>query len=238
MPRKTRAKRVRRAGRKRGFKRSRYPRYRAVATLMPKTHKVKLRYADSCTITPMDATAPYWYLYRANDMYDPDSSGTGHQPLGFDQYMAFYNHFTVVGSKIKVTPVNDSQSTSNNTITGGGWGIALLSTAGEVTSYSSATQLIEGKQMRSGWRQGAQSAYSNLADQKPLHYNFSMKREFGKFDINDAQFKGTTSGSPTELSFYGVWYSGWGANTPAIVRFIVEISYIAILTEPKFIAQS
>lgn len=42
------------------------------------------------------------YVFRANDCYDPDYTSTGHQPMGFDQLMAFYDHFVVSKSKITV----------------------------------------------------------------------------------------------------------------------------------------
>lgn len=40
-------------------------------------------------------------LFRGNGMYDPDRSGTGHQPYGFDQISALYKYFNVAGSSIR-----------------------------------------------------------------------------------------------------------------------------------------
>lgn len=41
-------------------------------------------------------------VYRANGMYDPDYSSSGHQPYGFDQLMAVYTSYMVIGSKLDV----------------------------------------------------------------------------------------------------------------------------------------
>ncbi len=41
-------------------------------------------------------TVPVWHAFRANGMFDPDLTGAGHQPLGFDQMMVLYNKFAVL----------------------------------------------------------------------------------------------------------------------------------------------
>lgn len=43
-----------------------------------------------------------YYLFSANGLYDPNISGTGHQPYYFDQLANMYNHYTVMSSKITV----------------------------------------------------------------------------------------------------------------------------------------
>lgn len=44
----------------------------------------------------------YVYQYRANSCFDPDYSGTGLQPNGFDQWAQFYNSFVVLSSEVIV----------------------------------------------------------------------------------------------------------------------------------------
>jgi len=54
--------------------------------------RTKLKY--SAQITP--ATIPvYEYLFNLNSLFDPDRTGTGHQPLGFDQLKTLYNRYRV-----------------------------------------------------------------------------------------------------------------------------------------------
>lgn len=48
----------------------------------------------SAQITP--ASIPvYEYLFNLNSLFDPDRTGTGHQPLGFDQIKTLYNRYRV-----------------------------------------------------------------------------------------------------------------------------------------------
>lgn len=53
--------------------------------------------------------------FRANSLYDPDETGTGHQPMYFDQLAAVYGRYQVVASTIRVcfTPVTETAGTSD-----------------------------------------------------------------------------------------------------------------------------
>jgi hypothetical protein len=51
------------------------------------------------------------YVFRANDLFDPDFTSTGHQPMGFDQMIVFYNHFAVDKSRILCTFKNQATGT-------------------------------------------------------------------------------------------------------------------------------
>lgn len=44
-----------------------------------------------------------YQIYRSNSIYDPDYTGTGHQPRSHDQYALYYRYYRVLGCKIKVT---------------------------------------------------------------------------------------------------------------------------------------
>lgn len=50
-------------------------------------------------------------VFRGNGMYDPDRTGTGHQPYGFDQLSGLYKYFSVRASSIKVWYVTASAGT-------------------------------------------------------------------------------------------------------------------------------
>jgi len=62
----------------------------------------RLRYVESFEFNPT-AGVMATQVYRANSAYDPDYTGGGHQPLGFDQYATLYAHYTVLSSHITCT---------------------------------------------------------------------------------------------------------------------------------------
>jgi hypothetical protein len=78
--------------------------YKAVMTPLPSTQKVMLKYSDFLSFTPNGA--PTNYIYSCNNLYDPNVTGVGHQPRGFDQLMALYDHFVVISAVAEVTFYN------------------------------------------------------------------------------------------------------------------------------------
>jgi len=64
-------------------------------------HRATLRYfGNFASVNPGIGGTAASVCYSANGLADPDITGAGHQPIGFDQYMALYQNFTVIGAKI------------------------------------------------------------------------------------------------------------------------------------------
>lgn len=72
-------------------------------TPMPLTLTTKLTYMEFFSLNPGAAGAADTYVFQLNGLYDPNITGTGHQPAGFDELMLLYEHYEVLGSKIQVT---------------------------------------------------------------------------------------------------------------------------------------
>lgn len=66
----------------------------------------RLTYVEKFSITVASPIAQY--VFRGNSCFDPNYTGTGHQPLYYDQYSAIYNKYRVLGSSIRVDVVNHS----------------------------------------------------------------------------------------------------------------------------------
>jgi len=46
------------------------------------------------------------YVFNLNSLHDPNTSGVGHQPTGFDQLIAIYEQFVVYGVKYRIQVAN------------------------------------------------------------------------------------------------------------------------------------
>lgn len=62
-------------------------------TPVPQRFITKHKYSTTITIN----TATPQYNFNLNSLFDPDRTGTGHQPYGFDQMAALFNRYRVFG---------------------------------------------------------------------------------------------------------------------------------------------
>lgn len=101
--------------------RGRYARTRMMkvpaANVFPDRVRVKLTYTQEEELTQATFATPLeWRSIRGNGPFDPDFFIGGTQPLGWDQWVPFYNQAVVKASKITVNCAN----------TGAGVGVFML----------------------------------------------------------------------------------------------------------------
>lgn len=72
----------------------------------PRSQMVKFDYVVSFTLTEGAAGIGASYVHRLNSLYDPNSTGVGNQPLGYDQWSAFFNRSVVYKCIAEVQMVN------------------------------------------------------------------------------------------------------------------------------------
>lgn len=74
--------------------------------ILPDCYVTKLKYVETIvgnTVSPATADT---YQFRLNSIFDPNFSGTGHQPMGHDQLIELYNKYHVYGVNVKHTVIN------------------------------------------------------------------------------------------------------------------------------------
>lgn len=71
----------------------------------PMVRNCKLVYGVDIPLTTTTFTG---YRLRLGSLYDPDLTGTGHQPRGFDELAAIYSRYRVYGCAVKITSVISS----------------------------------------------------------------------------------------------------------------------------------
>ncbi len=188
---------------------------------LPKAKKVTMRYCTSVNLNP-SAGGRDAHVFRANGLFDPDQSGIGHQPYGFDQWMAFYHHYTVTSSKITVTYLNTqvTDSPASRSICG----IHLDTSATAVTT--NLDLLREQKDTRWGFT-GQQT------DKVNVNTKFGSTVFFGRPSTN-SEFLGTAASNPEDEAYYHVWVAADASGQdPAVTTCIVTLDYDVTLREVK-----
>lgn len=190
-------------------------------------HRSRLVYNDNRTITST-AAASNSYVYSVNGLYDPDITGTGHQPIGFDQLISLYDHYTVTNCKITVNFVNES--TVDNVYVG----IAIFP---DPNNEPNATKLVENGLMKRGW---LAKLDSNSKSQCILSHSCRVSRINGRPEsiIGDDLYRGDVASNPQEQTYWHIFAYNIATLTSTTVRFDVILEYDATFTEPRKLNQS
>lgn len=212
--------------------RKRKPIKKLPLTGFPTQKVVKLRYVDELRlVSPVGNSNTYSVPFTANGLFDPYFPLGGHQPKGFDQWMAVYNHYNVLGAKINVKCVSTH---ANNCC----WGVTLTPETGTMNNLS-LTEALENRYTKGAryisWDNGTTTSNNN----KSITCTYSQKKQFGQNATSKDSLTGTVTTNPTERQFFEVWMGKIQGDTSVkTLDFIVTIDYIALFTEPRVLAQS
>jgi hypothetical protein len=199
-----------------------------VRTAFPRSTVVKLRYVADVQLTPT-TSAVGSYIFRANNLYDPDYSGTGHQPMGFRQWAAFYNHYVVQKSTILA---------EMTTLAGAEMVFAGIHLADDAFFNVNQTTMIE---------QGLSNTvtftgHSGAQRVTRIRKNYNAKTFFNVTDIKDnvARIGANTSGGPTEEAYFIVYVGDVNSTSTANTPFqaLITMEFDVIFSEPKELPSS
>lgn len=127
--------------------------------------------------------ALYYYQFRGNSVYDPDYTGTGTQPNGFDQWASFYNSYVVLGSSISADIMGATQSCTSALVPN--FNTVLAASAVDACGYRYAVSKLTG--------------YSGNAARSVLNNRISTSQICGvsaRAVTDDTDFSATFSTNP------------------------------------------
>lgn len=193
----------------------------------------KLRYTGLYQLT-IGATGTFGTMQsmRLNSLFDPDLTGSGHQPYGYDQIAAVYNRYKVYGAKV----VSRTFAPSNQVIAVG----AIVTTPSDSsdTIASLDIQTVQEKNNCALWY------LTNTGNQRVTKTQyFKMHQVMG---ITKAQFTtdldNTTAaigGNPGDACYISFAACSPNAGESSKTVFIeIDITYSVMLYDRKTLAQS
>lgn len=185
----------------------------------------RLTYFDTSSIS-VTVGAMSSYVFSVNGLYDPNVTGTGHQPAGFDQMMVFFDHYVVVHSKATVTWANAASASTPQ---------IALSLNSTVTPVTDPVVLNE-----TGY---VARDILNVAGTNDGIKTTSMTCDVSKFQgvpipKDNPELWGSATANPVEQSYFNL--SAWEglSSTSAVVRFEIMIEYDAWFIEPRKVSSS
>ena len=215
--------RKRRTGKRcrRKYRRARYPRYRGLPAIRTRA-KVRFRYSDYDHKITSTSGVLNAHAFCANGCYDPDVTGGGHQPFGWDQWSPYFRQYIVTGSKIKCYVTTDG--TVNGTC-----GIYLDD---DNTVPSNIGAMIEAKR-------GSFSIINQQRSSAKIRAAFSARKFYNVRDVKDNidRIGANVSTNPADKSYFVVWFQAEAGST-ASIYFIVVIDYIVDFSQPITVDQS
>jgi hypothetical protein len=199
------------------------PIFQASTRRILRYHEEELSFSSSSGI-------PTEYFFSANGCFDPNISGSGHQPIGFDQMMLFYNTYTVISSKISLEILN-----SNNTALSR----AVLYLSPDTVQITDANRIIENGLCRT------KLLYPNVTWNSAacLNLDCNIQSYFGRTNdlrqlLQDGSLAGDAANNPPEQVYFavGAW-DPFGTNSLSYF-FNVTIEYDVVFWEPRKLIES
>lgn len=160
------------------------------------------------------------YVFSANGLFDPDITGTGGQPMGFDQMMLFYNHYTVVKSSIVVAMTTTTAVPA----------VLAVAVSGSATPLTSIEQIQENGRVTWTWLEQL-----GIANSKGV---VRAKVDLGRFQglrnvIDDPDMRGDSATNPSEQVYFIVYVWNPVDATVCGCAGQVFIEYDSIFHEPR-----
>lgn len=184
----------------------------------------KMKYADTAVVALGGGTyAPY--VMNLNSIFDPNRTGTGHQPYGHDTLFTLYNRYRVVSCSYRIS-VHPVGSTTLQ--------LAVIPT-NEAITPSTISEVRENPRAK----YVCQSPGDTIRIVSGKVYLPSLMGRTKSQYISDDRYQATFGTSPSELALLSM-YAGptsEGGSTDSVV-FNIQLEYTVECFDIKHLTQS
>lgn len=184
---------------------------------------VKFRYAEDVAMTPSTTVATR--TFRANSLFDTNETGVGHQPLGFDEWSAFYHKYRVYGCAVKFTGCI-------NNIARVGIGFSNISTG--ISGLADMNETLEQSMVRSKITNGNNNTFS-------VNYYMPIYKVVGcsklKIQIDDLYSAGVGA-NPSDIVYFTLFGQNVDGFTSTSITGRVQITFYATMFDRKTLSSS
>jgi len=196
------------------------------------------RYVEELTLSQENITGLTGseYAFRLNSLFDPNFTGTGHQPRGFDQMAGFYLNYCVYKVQIQVRIMSQD----------GGVSLAQNFVACNVRPFNNGSYSL-GPARRYG--ELMESPTNTIITMNDDQYNQSKSWEqtYWIADIEgiprgqiyqDDTFKSFPTSNPAKTPFFSVAVGSINEQSGGQVKMAISFAFHTLWSEPILVGQS
>lgn len=180
--------------------------------------KVTMRFVETAQLDADSSGTLTIEAYRFNSPYDPSTSTSTHQPMGFDQYMQFFEHFVVTSASIRVQ-FSNLDGVPNKLVTLTRNNIS----ATKITNYVQASEQVGSQSKLLG------GAFNTVTFTDKIN----MNEHFATNVVQERGYWGTAIADPAESGTWEIGVCSADGSNPTAIQYLVDITYVVTLKEPR-----
>lgn len=205
-----------------------------------------LLYNENITLDPqaenLGAGGTNTYVFSMNSLWDPDTTGVGHQPMYFDNYAALFSRYRVNYAQVTVTVINTNVNTATANSTGTvtqqpnyAYKLAIITDRGSSDWPGKMNQLIEEGGPNIKWRYVAPALTGKL----PKLFHSGSPHKLTGLGFTDADLSAAVTASPATQAYFAIAItSADGVTNPPSMYLNVRIKYFVefsdrVVTQPE-----
>jgi len=190
---------------------------------LPPWIEAPMRYSDIFSITVAGGLSAE-YIYRANSLFDPDRTSTGHQPLGFDTMAQAYSHYRVDRLEWYIEFPSLSLTYSA--------GVCMVNGVATIGSLSALMEYPTARLHTVGFNGAPPGVFTGHKMLPP--FNGKSMLSYHTDDVTGAQ----TNTNPVEVIDLHIVINNPNALTGITVQINVNLKYRAVFYDPLTPVQS
>lgn len=185
---------------------------------------VKLTYCSLDHVSSLNYYSEYYY--RGNSIWDPDGTGSGHQPLYYDQYSLLYNKYRVIGSAITLDVMNDS-------------GVkALMYVVQPSTDISPLTDITTVYEQQRSKAPKFVPIAQRVASRHKQYCSTRQVCGLTKSQLYDDTFAANITADPSNVWYWNILFTTSDQTTAVQYSYMIKIVYYVQFFDRKIVPQS
>lgn len=182
---------------------------------IPDSLFVELVYADSKVLTS-SAGVPTSNIYRLNSLFDPDYSGTGNQPVGFDNYALIYGRYVVYEANVECRIVNGNATAQ----------MLVMRAKNNITSITTNDGVLAAICDKDNCVSAMTTAAYDVVTLKKNFKLYNITGETRASYLTDDSYQAAVSANPTETIGLEILGGQVGAAVSTVIlAYVLRISF-------------